>query len=503
MTGSRSPRALVIHGWSDRNKGDAAILRCLADLIRGHSESIRVKLLSGFGPSDRRLEEEYFETKTLFPEILGSAFPILPVERKNGGGLGRAATEGPPAVPSVHGLLAALFYTVRAALAVSSPIVPGRASPLGLGRAWTKAERDTLTAMRRADIIISKGGGFIHAEPGLRSTLRLFRNLFPFIMARKFGVPFVLYGQSIGPFANAFQRDLVRRTLNHARAILTRESLSARVLGEMGVKAPVRVIPDLAFGLRPDARTAAALFGRHRIPGDTPLVGVTVRQWRLAPAYIDGMAAAIDRLVEEAGVHVVIWPQSTGPGAFEDDRLAGRQVRDASRHRDRLTLVEEEVSPPVLKAAYARMDLMLATRFHSAILAISEGVPTLVIDYWGAKARGIYGDLNLLKWVFSIEKLSSDDLTRGALELWNLRAAMRRRLRVLMPPLIEQARRLDPVVAGILTAAAAEAASGAFGASGKVGAFGASGKVGASGAFGASGKVGASGKSGEGDEEAW
>lgn len=45
------------------------------------------------------------------------------------------------------------------------------------------------------------------------------------------------------------------------------------------------------------------------------------------------------------------------------------------------------------------MDYFIATRLHSSIFAIGEGVPSLVIAYHGTKAQGIFHNIDLDEWV--------------------------------------------------------------------------------------------------------
>ncbi|RJQ09092.1 MAG: polysaccharide pyruvyl transferase family protein [Bacillota bacterium] len=432
-----SPLVLVVHGWSDRNKGDAAIVECLARLVRGSFPEAEFKLVSDFGAHDRRLTDEYFETRAHFPGgILGSLFPIVPIEPSR--------RQGVAASGRLSEVLQTLFYVFRAAWVLSP--VPAPAC------LWTRPERETLRAFRRAAVVISKGGGFIFAEPTLRSSFRLRRNLFPLSLASRFGVPFVLYGQSIGPFATRRQAALARRVLDGARLILVRESLSARTLAELGVAAPVRVVPDLAFGLGSAPPTKAeAVLRRHRVPLGAPLLGVTVREWGEAtPRYVSAMADAVASLAREAGVHAIVWPQCTGPGPLEDDRRTGRALRRVLEERGqegvKVTVVEEELPAAVLKACYGRMDAFVATRFHSAIFALSGGVPTLVVGYWGPKAEGIMGSLGLEEWVLPMTGVTPEGLTSALLGLWEHRREVGRLIGERLPAVVDEAKRLDPAV---------------------------------------------------------
>jgi colanic acid/amylovoran biosynthesis protein len=433
------PRILICHGWSDRNKGDAAIVESLVGLLRRRYPGAEIRLLSEFGPSDRRLHGETFRARQLFDAVHGAVFPILPVE---------PASEARLRLPT--GLAAAL-HSIRSLLALLPLPRPGLI--------WTEAERESLRVLGAADVVISKGGGFIFGQPGLRSTLRLWRILFPLALAARARVPFVLYAQTVGPFASGFQKRLARRVLGRAAVTLTREAPSARTLAELGVasgggdaRTAVRVVPDLAFGLGPPETddAVAQVFERHRIPDGPPLFGVTVREWPGSDSYLRAVAAAIDRMAEEVGAHAVLWPQCTGPGRFEDDRYAARRVLEAVTRPEAVTLIEDELPAWTLRAGYARMDLFLATRFHSAIFAVTGYVPTLAVGYWTHKAEGIFGDLGLGQWALSIGETSPDELSAAVAGLWERRAEIRRYLQERVPAVVEEARRLDPAVAGVI-----------------------------------------------------
>jgi glycosyltransferase involved in cell wall biosynthesis/polysaccharide pyruvyl transferase WcaK-like protein len=427
MTGRPVRSILITHVWSDRNKGDAAILAATLRQIGAAAPGCSVTLGSEFGTADRRAADETDSTRRQFPgtRLVGSLLPILPLEPP---GPARASVGWQAAVQTA-------FYLARSVLLLMAPSVR-------LCRG--EAERQILRAFRSADLVVSKGGGFLFGEMRLRSTLRLYREVFPLLLARRLRRPVALLGQSIGPFASDAQRALMRRALNGAVMIGVREAISQDLLRDLGVGGPaVRIVPDLALALPPAepddprlARLASRLEAHPR-----PWIGLTVRAWRLHPrddATIENYLAAVDALGRHIrrryGGTVIVWPQSTGPGAFEDDRRVGQRL--GARGHDGLVLVEDEIPAPILKAAYGWMDAFVATRFHSALFAMASGVPSIVIDYWGPKARGIMRQAGQEQFVIPYAAVDPAGLCGLFDALWAERAAVRARLRATIPALV-------------------------------------------------------------------
>jgi len=440
---TRKPEVLIAHGWSDRNRGDAAIVRCLSDLVLHRFPSARPWLMSEFSASDWRFQHDYFDSQDIFPEtILGSVFPIVPIQRGSQE-LSHVNRDCPVRDRWTSALLATFYFARSLCVAFGIPL------PFWL---WSADEQETLSAVSRADLVLSKGGGFLFGERSLRSTLRLWRTLFPFVLARRSGTPFVLYGQSIGPFATTFQTWVARKVLNYAALILVRERLSAELLNRIQVRAPVAVVPDLAFALPSAPKDEVDhLLKKYGLPRGRPLVGITVRDWHsVRGAYRASIRVALERLLQNTPAHVVIWPHCTGPGDFEDDRRASCALARSLCNYTRLTLIQEEISPQLLKACYGRMEMMIATRFHSAIFALSELVPTIVIGYWGPKAEGIMEELGLQKWVYRMQALNASDLAKAVLSLWVQRQDIRRHLRNRIPTVVNRTRQLHPQVVRLL-----------------------------------------------------
>jgi polysaccharide pyruvyl transferase WcaK-like protein len=101
-------------------------------------------------------------------------------------------------------------------------------------------------------------------------------------------------------------------------------------------------------------------------------------------------------------------------------------------------LVNEPLSPELLKGLYGLMDLFVATRLHSGIFAVGMRVPTLLIEYL-AKTRGLAESMGLEEWRLDLAEISDQLLWNRLEALWLGRAAVQQHLSRTLPLLEQQA----------------------------------------------------------------
>ena len=460
---SKRTSILITHIWSDRNKGDSAIITATILTLKRTLPGASITLMSEFAPGDTRLSGETFQLKADFPdiEILGSLFPILPVQTPE-------KDTNPKAGPGI-----AAWYALRSLIILW--LAPWLVDPERREyssrtthrdkKAWlirclglTRDEIRTLDAICCADLLISKGGGFIFAQPSLRSTLRLCRVLFPLVVAQRLKRPVALLGQSIGPFATYTQRAITRYALRGMTLIGVRENVSEKTVTDLigsqpniGSQPKIKLIPDMALSLpcadkdAPELRTQASVIAKY----PRPWIGLTVRRWGSAACpgddeiykrYLDALAGFCHHAIAYYKGTIFIWPQCTGPNPLENDLLASSDLvrlihSDMARS---VVCFSQEYTAPILKAAYGQMDAFIGTRFHSALFALSQGVPTLAIDYWGPKARGIMQAFDQEEFVLSYERLTQDQLILAFDCLWTRKESISRHLLGIMPGLLTE-----------------------------------------------------------------
>lgn len=259
-------------------------------------------------------------------------------------------------------------------------------------------------AVSKADMVVSMGGGYLLARPGLDGYQNVFFVLLPALLAQKAGVPVVFAPQSFGPFPGKPQRRLVGRVLRRAALVLAREDVSVGLLEECGVSArQVQRAIDSGFAFAPEVTSDWR--GRLQVGAQEPLVGLTARRW-LAPAaqerYERALAETIDALQSD-GARVVLIPQVTTDYLGDDDRIVERRIADYCATAP--LRIEERVDYRDLKGLYGECSLLIGTRFHSVIFSLTSGVPCVAIEY-EHKTRGIMADLGLGEWVVPIAEVT-------------------------------------------------------------------------------------------------
>jgi colanic acid/amylovoran biosynthesis protein len=284
------------------------------------------------------------------------------------------------------------------------------------------------------------GGGHLWARHRLNiNFFWLWLGLVLAVIMRK---PLLLLPQSFGPLPGKLQQRMLYQVLRHSPFIAAREYRSLKFLHQIGVKQRVLVLPDLAFttaeALPSSVATILSGITQQRANGRL-VVGLTVMDWgRQTPnfyhqqRYETAVVALIRHLQINYNAYVVLFSQCCGPTPAEDDRRIARRIAQAVGQSNNLFLVETIVPPEVLKAAYRQMDIVVATRMHSAIFALSVGVPTLVISYL-YKAIGMMEMLGLESHVLDINTITADYLCTGFDQLWAKRAAIRYHLSQRLP----------------------------------------------------------------------
>lgn len=412
-------RILITNIFSTENKGDAAIAAAQIAAVSAALPEAEVAAQSWNPGRDCH----HLDCRVVGPffEMVSQTHPDWPPLRRH------AHT----AATLARTLFAASWFRMTGRL--PRPFLPARL-------------REPLEEFARADLVISVGGNFLYAYPG-RNSFSFLKHCHQILLAQEMGKPVVLLAQSLGPVSVPLHVRLLRRIVDRAAFVLVREELSLKALEDLGVrKGHVRLTPDTAFLLPPaPAEAAEAFLARHRVPQDSVRIGITVRDWEY-PGSADSsaktrdfyiiMGEVIDWMVREWGAHVLLLPQCISPD--QDDRRCMANVAEHVREKDRLRVVNDDISPGLLKAICGRLDLFIGTRMHSNIFATAMTTPTFAISYQ-PKTDGIMRMLDMERWKAPIAEITADSLRARLAELWSERASVRAHLAERIPAIQDQA----------------------------------------------------------------
>jgi polysaccharide pyruvyl transferase WcaK-like protein len=207
--------------------------------------------------------------------------------------------------------------------------------------------------------------------------------------------PFVCLPQAWGPFRIPAVADAVRRLCTCASLVYARDKVSLSylkdLLGAGGER--VRMAPDIAFLFSGDSPLAGREFLRSYgvEVGRSPLVAVTpnLRVYERCPGrgtaneYVRLLTLVANHCIRQWGASVILIPHtfSMQEPPREDDRLLCGLVEVAVSNPSRCFVVRRYLSAAMAKSVEGHVDLMIGSRFHSCVFALSSGIPAVALGW--------------------------------------------------------------------------------------------------------------------------
>ena len=207
------------------------------------------------------------------------------------------------------------------------------------------------------------------------------------LAARPDSVPFVLLPQMFGPFEEPAVREAFRPLADRAALAFARDRRSHEYLSEFVPPDRLRLCPDITI---PVARPAAKDDAPDRPPyaclvPNSRMLDKGGDEW--AGVYVDRLLDA-GRLCRAAGFEVAVVKHAGDAG---DGRLVA-QVHDRLRAEPGPAVRAFDSDDPVeLKREIGRAELLVGSRFHAVVAALSSGVPAVVMG-WAHKYAELLRD---------------------------------------------------------------------------------------------------------------
>jgi colanic acid/amylovoran biosynthesis protein len=423
---TRPVRVATIGAALSANKGAAAMLRTVLEVLPDHLGPCRFAVLTTYPDADRpRIEEARVRVVSLRPAEL--VFPVLPLLGlgwllRRLGGSGRMANRH----PAVAALTSADVILDLAGVS----FVDGRGVPI-------------------------LGYNVLMTGAGLLS-----------------GTPVVKCAQALGHFRDRLNRLAARIVLPRVATVVARGRRTREHLADLGLSNADEAA-DLAFLLPvhdPDRHAARDVLRAAGV--DAPYVTV------VPSAVVEGYAAArgldypalltrsCDRLAAATGRPVVVLAHAARPGAPASRmndlplvRAMGERATDG-----RVVIVAEDLEPAVLRSIIGGGDVCVTSRFHAMVAALAEAVPVLVVG-WSHKYGEVLHDVGLDDWALTYDELTPVALDARLDALLAEREAVARALRAGLPPVVDRARRnlaaIERVLDGTADVTGTEAAGSA------------------------------------------
>lgn len=235
--------------------------------------------------------------------------------------------------------------------------------------------------------------------------------------------PYLFFPQAWGPFESAPVRMACARACRAASIVTARDAVSQEYLKQLPGLPPECIVrvPDIAFrftGASPE--TGIAVLRQLGLPvGSRPIVGVApnMKVYVRTPGTAGGnryvlVLAEICRMLRRAGAAVILLPHHLiqAETGTVDDRMLCSLVE--GRVRDPAVIAWTDCpTAPVIKSVIGQLDLLVGSRFHALVAALSSGVPAFALG-WSHKYVELLRPFGLQDFVANHDQLDLGVLLR-------------------------------------------------------------------------------------------
>ncbi|MFH1038809.1 MAG: polysaccharide pyruvyl transferase family protein [PVC group bacterium] len=285
-----------------------------------------------------------------------------------------------------------------------------------------------LREIKNSDLIISNGGGYFYSYRKIIPGPTFIQHAFHLKLAYLWNKPVIMFPQSFGPFSNSIASRLMKGILEDSNVIkiFVREEISLHLLSgflKQTARKKIDLCPDLTLLLwnKGPRETDRIISSRAR-----PRLALTLRDWNFPGVkgekqkeqkreeYLAALLETSASFLDQFGGTVIIVPQVKGPGNLENDTLISKEFWEKSRQlegRKNILLFPPErlTSPYDIIDLFSRSDLVVATRFHSALFALVASTPFISIGYQH-KSSGMLRALGLEDFLVDIEAVSCEQI---------------------------------------------------------------------------------------------
>jgi polysaccharide pyruvyl transferase WcaK-like protein len=234
------------------------------------------------------------------------------------------------------------------------------------------------------------------------------------VLARTTRTPMVYPSVGAGPIDSRLSAFFIRKALDWADYVSVRDGSSARVLRSIGVERELPVVPDMGWGWQrlpvpePGGSAASSIVGLNAMSHEDP------RYWPQGDSaryetYMDKICELTAGLVDNGFQVLLFSSQTRADRAVARDLrelLARRGLRDDPRIQWPVDEIETEDD---LAQVVARCDYVVAGRFHSVLLPLALGIPTIGLAYH-PKTRELMAQVGQSERCFDIDRFEVADL---------------------------------------------------------------------------------------------
>jgi colanic acid/amylovoran biosynthesis protein len=275
-----------------------------------------------------------------------------------------------------------------------------------------------LTSLRSADLVLSAGGGNFYTNTIIGKDFIL--NVLLLFFAGLLNKTIVMLPQSFGPVRTKCQMKLLKGGLKFAKKIYVREAQSYEFLVRIGINPQVvQLIPDLALLSNCEPRKPNRKNETYKIGMTIINRGAQTKTFKFQESYQVAIIKFIHKIIEQTNAELFIFVQCYGPSQDQNDNLISTFIYNRfCEVSDRIHLLNEYKNSNDLLCDLAEMDIMIASRMHSAIFSLATNTPSILIGYQ-PKSKGLFDLFGLQKYFMDITEVNAEKLYSLSADLFS------------------------------------------------------------------------------------